>query len=77
MKTGYQELYIKGNKFAVHVCESHLGGTYAIVLQERWLSGGAYGSQSYTNTKSWYRNVSKVNKEQAINTYKLLSLELA
>lgn len=77
MKTGYQELYIKGNKFAVHVCANHLGGTYTIVFQERWLSGGAYGSQSHCNTKSWFRNVSKTNKEQAINTYKLLSLELA
>ena len=77
MKTGYQELYLKGTKFAVHVCESYLGGTYAIVLQERWLSGGAYGSQGRCNTKSWFRNVSKANRQQAINTYKLLTLGLA
>ena len=77
MKTGYQELYIKGTKFAVHVCANHLGGIYTIVFQERWLSGGAYGSQGYCNTKSWFRNVSKANRQQAINTYKLLTLELA
>lgn len=76
MKTGYQELYIKGTKFAVHVCEGYLGNTYAIVQQERWLSGGAFGSQGRFNTKSWFRNVSKANRQQAINTYKLLTLEL-
>lgn len=77
MKTGYQEIYIKGIKFAVHVYASHLGSIYTTVSQERWLSGGAYGSQGRCNTKSWFRNVSKTNRQQAINTYKLLTLELA
>lgn len=71
MKAGFQEFYIKGNKFSVFSTT----GQFVTVQQRRWLSGGAFGSQGRTNTQAWFHNVSKANHKLAVDTYKLLMSE--
>ena len=70
MKDGIQTFWIGKRKFCVHVQTlKHINYQSVTVTEERKLQGMAWDG-----TKSWFRNVSKDMKQQAINQYKLLTL---
>ncbi len=76
MKTGFEIFYIDGNKFSVSVRElNHNGKNWQAVevCQQRYLSGNAY-DETGNHGKSWFRNISAVNRQKAIQIYKLLGL---
>ena len=69
MQDGLQIFWISKRKFCVHVqTVTHINYQYVTVTEERKLQGMAWDG-----TKSWFRNVSKDMKQQAINQYKLLT----
>ena len=71
MKDGLEILWIGKRKFCVHVhSTSHLPNNFQCVsvTEERRLQGMAWDG-----TKSWFRNVSKDMKQQAVNQYKLIT----
>jgi hypothetical protein len=71
MQDGLQIFWIAKRKFCVHVHTlRHLPNNFQCVsvTEERRLNGMAWDG-----SKSWFRNVSKDMKQQAINQYKLLS----
>ncbi len=67
MKLGSDVFFVDGKKFYVAFREHG----YVEVFQQRYLSGNAY-DETGNHGKSWYRNVSKVNRNKAINMFKLL-----
>ena len=69
MQDGLQIFWINERKFCVHVqTATHINHQFVTVTEERRLQGMAWDG-----TKSWFRNVSKDMKQQAINQYKLLT----
>jgi hypothetical protein len=76
MKTGWEEFYINGNKFSVCVREVGYQTKYLTVevCQQRYLSGNAF-DETGNHGKSWFRNISAVNRQKAINMYQLLKQE--
>jgi hypothetical protein len=71
MKPGFDVFYVDGNKFYV-VFREH---GYVEICQQRYLSGNAY-DETGNHGKSWFRNVSKVNRDKAVKMYKLLSVAI-
>ena len=70
MKEGLQIFWIGKRKFCVYVqTANHINYQSVTVTEERRLQGMAWDG-----TKSWFRNVSKSAKQQAINQYKLLTV---
>jgi hypothetical protein len=76
MKTGWEQFYINGNKFSVCVREIGYQAKYLSVevCQQRYLSGNAF-DETGNHGKSWFRNISKLNRQKAINMYQLLKQE--
>lgn len=76
MKLGFETFYIDGNKFYVSVSEFGFEKKYKSVevCQLRYLSGNAY-DETGNHGKTWFRNISKSNREKALKMYKLLSVE--
>jgi len=69
MQDGLEIFWIAKRKFCVHVQTfEHINYQYVTVTEERRLQGMACDG-----TKSWFRNVSKDMKHQAVNQYKLLT----
>jgi hypothetical protein len=69
MKDGLEIFWIAKRKFCVHVqTVKHINYQFVTVTEERRLQGIVWDG-----TKSWFRNVSKNKKQQAINQYKLLT----
>jgi len=70
MQDGLEIFWIAKRKFCVHVYTvKHINYQFVTVTEERRLQGMAWDG-----TKSWFRNVSKDMKHQAIQQYKLLKL---
>jgi hypothetical protein len=70
MKDGLEIFWIGKRKFCVYVQTiKHINYQSVTITEERRLQGMAWDG-----TKSWFRNVSKSAKQQAINQYKLLTL---
>jgi len=71
MKDGLEIFYIGKRKFCVHVQTNSVmqkDFQSVSITEERRLQGMAWDG-----TKSWFRNVSKDMKQQAVNQYKLIT----
>jgi hypothetical protein len=71
MKDGLEIFYIGKRKFCVHVQTNRVmqkDFQSVSVTEERRLQGMAWDG-----TTSWFRNVSKDMKQQAVNQYKLIT----
>ncbi len=70
MKDGLEIFWIGKRKFCVYVqTVKHINYQSITITEERKLQGMAWDG-----TKSWFRNVSKDMKNQAIKQYQLLTL---
>jgi hypothetical protein len=69
MKDGLEIFWLGKRKFCVYVqTAKHINYQHVTITEERKLQGMAWDG-----TASWFRNVSKSAKEQALNQYKLLT----